>query len=89
MRQAQPTSVTALAHEADEAAFRKAWADATGTPMTKGQVIESLTAAARSKHWWLEKFSAGSKKRPDVEIEKARRQFAALVKAVDKLKQIG
>lgn len=89
MRQAHPTSVTALAHAADDAAFQKAWAEASASTMMKSEVIESLTSAARSKHWWIQKFSAGSGKRPDHEIERARSQFTALVKAVEKLKTLG
>lgn len=84
-----PMSVTELASRADQAAFEKAWHDASREVMMKSEVIESLTEAARSKKWWLDMFSAGAKKRPDHEIERARRQFLALVKAVEKLKEVG
>lgn len=89
MTQSQPVSVTALAHAADDAAFRKAWDEASASTMMKSEVIESLTSAARSKHWWIETFSAGPRKRPDHEIERARSQFTALVKSVEKLKTLG
>lgn len=83
-----PTSVTALAHQADQAEFEQAWYAAAGQTMKKSEVIEALTQAARSKKWWLDKFSEGPKKRPDHEIDRARQQFTALVKAVEKLKEV-
>lgn len=46
-------------------------------------LAETLRAQAQSKHWWLNSFSSGPKKRPDHEIDRKRKDVAALEQASD------
>lgn len=76
-------SPTKLAHDAEERMFREAKAEARQRTLEMPVVLDALEKRARSIHWWLQRFSTGSRKRPAHEVETKRLELSVMVQVHD------
>lgn len=73
--------VDALIRESEEVKLDEAIQGAREPQLSVAAILEGLNRQIRSKHWWLQNYSTGAKKRPDHELRSRRHELAVLVQA--------
>jgi hypothetical protein len=80
-----PTSVNAIAQQAEKRRQDAIIREARTTTVTIAEAKDSLKQQIQGKAWWIMSFSDGPKKRPDTEIERKKLELAVLVQIEGRL----